>query len=362
VKGLTHFISGIAAVSFLPRVVERAAAARTMGEGAESSFLLALAGLYAILPDTLDFKLGRFLQPADVDVFPDQDDLDPQAIAEQMGKAMDKAWEENREIRIQFHTLRLSTDRWQQYKIHFDSENQKILITIGDIVTTSQVSFPGTAPENNQGIYTLQSARLLPGSTRDTTVDIMSGPMYGFRKDGQSLAVDFLPWHRTWSHSYTLGLALSLPLWCLGFLAGWKDPWLYALVAFIGFSVHITEDLTGHMGGSLIWPFIRRRTRGLCLFHAANPDANFVTDCIALSVILFNLDRFGPNLITLSAPLYFLIFLVGPLMLYFLPRTMKTRSIEIPMSGKQDERIEIKALRNRLGAEEIEDESDSVIV
>lgn len=330
-----------------------------MMENADSSFLLALAGMFAIMPDTLDFKVGRFFEKAEVNVSPKPDDLDAQGIAETLAGAMDRAWVEDREVRIQFNTLRISADRWQRYEIQFDTAAHEVRIIFGDVVTTSQVRFPGTAPDNPVGVAKLKHARLLPGSTRDTKVDIMSGPMYGFRKDGETLAVDFLPWHRTWSHSYTLGAALALPLWLIAFLAGWSQPWLYPMVAFLGFATHITEDLTGHMGGSLIWPFIRKRTRGMCLFHAANPDANFVTDFIAVTLIIFNIDRFGVDLIPISPPLYFLFFLIGPLILYYLPRNFKKRELVLE-AVTAPAATRTRAVRERLAAEEMEEEAESL--
>lgn len=351
-KGLTHFISGIAAASFIPAVVQRSAAARSGIDGAESSFLLAMAGLYAIMPDTLDFKVGRFFETADVDVFPEPGNIDAQAMATELGQIMDLAWTENRSTRIQFHTLQLSADRWQQYRINFDCENNAVEIVVGDVVTTSQVPFPGSAPENAVGRYELKHAKLLPGSARSSKVDIMSGPMYGFRKSSQGdyIEVEFLPWHRTWSHSYTLGAFLALPLWLLAWTMDWHNPWMYPLVAFIGFATHITEDLTGHMGGSLIWPFIRERTRGFCLFHASNPDANFVTDWLAVVVLIWNLDRMSQQVIPLSGPLYFLFFLVAPLIFYFLPRTL-VKQME-PAVVLPDETPEVRAARRMQAAGE----------
>jgi len=349
-KGLTHFISGIAAASFLPAVVQRSAVPRSGIEGAESSFLLALAGLYAIMPDTLDFKLGRFFEKADVDVFPDPHNINAQVMADALGQLIDRAWVEDKNLRIQFHTLQISADRWQQYRINFDTENDAVEVVIGDIVTTSQVPFPGTAPESSLGRYELKHARLLSGSARGSKVDIMSGPMYGFRKSkkGDYIEVDFLPWHRTWSHSYMLGIFLSLPLWPLAAFFGWETPWIYALVGFIGFATHITEDLTGHMGGSLIWPFMKERTRGLCLFHASNPDANFVTDWIALSIIIWNLDRFTSHIIPLSGFMYFLFFLIAPMIFYFLPRTINRNNEQLQIFP--DESLEAREARRMLAA------------
>jgi hypothetical protein len=360
-KGLTHFISAIAATSFIPDVVRRCAAERTGSEGAEASFMLALAGLYGILPDTLDFKVGRFFETADVEVFPDVKKPDPQAMADALGKAMDLAWHENREVRIQFHPIRLSADKWWQYEIKFDTTQQEVIIVIGEVVTTSQIAFRNTAPEIRVGIYRLKEARLLPGSTRDSKVDIMSGPMYAFKVVKGYLTVDFLPWHRTWSHSYTLGAVFALPLWGIAAFFGWHDPWLYALVAFLGFSTHITEDLTGFLGGSLIWPFIKERTKGLCLFHANNPDSNFITDFLAVILIIFNLDRFTVKIIPFSFPLYFLIFFILPVALYLAPRYLKQPQKELISPQNDSAKELIDAYRARMALAELEDEDDSEI-
>ncbi len=360
-KGLTHFVSGIATVTFFPEVVHRAMAARSMVPDAGSSFLIALAGMFAIMPDTLDFKLGRFLERADVEVTPDHRNPDAQAMADKLGQTMDRAWEENRSLRIQFHTLQYASDKWQRYRIRFDTKNQAVSIEMKDIVSTSQVPYPGTTPDNPVGTYKLKSAKLLPGTTRDNTVDIMSGPMYGFIPHPDYLEVEFLPWHRTWSHSYTLGAALSVIPFLIALFAGWSSARLYFLMPFLAFATHITEDLTGHMGGSLIWPFVRKRTRGLCLFHAANPSANFITDLLAVNIIIFNLDRFGPHLIPLNAFFYFMIFFIGPAMLYFLPRVAAYQRKPITEALKETRKQEQRSRRIQAAIDELESESDSVI-
>ena len=51
-KGITHFITGIAIATFFPEVV------RGAGEGA---LLPVLGGIAGILPDTIDFKFVRYL-------------------------------------------------------------------------------------------------------------------------------------------------------------------------------------------------------------------------------------------------------------------------------------------------------------
>ncbi len=52
-KGIVHFVSGLAAATFFPEAVNLAAT--------QSSFILVLGGIGGLLPDTLDFRLSRFL-------------------------------------------------------------------------------------------------------------------------------------------------------------------------------------------------------------------------------------------------------------------------------------------------------------
>ena len=52
-KGIAHFTAGLCAATFIPGVAESAAA---------GSLLIALGGAAGLLPDTLDFKLARYLK------------------------------------------------------------------------------------------------------------------------------------------------------------------------------------------------------------------------------------------------------------------------------------------------------------
>lgn len=51
-KGIAHFITGVAIATLFPEVVGRAA---------EGSLLPVLGGIAGLLPDTLDFKFVRYL-------------------------------------------------------------------------------------------------------------------------------------------------------------------------------------------------------------------------------------------------------------------------------------------------------------
>ena len=62
-KGIAHFVGGIAVASAFPSAVKAA----EMGSGI---YLLA-GGVFGLLPDTLDFKIGRYFCGFDIEVAPD---------------------------------------------------------------------------------------------------------------------------------------------------------------------------------------------------------------------------------------------------------------------------------------------------
>ncbi len=317
-KGLTHFMSGAAVASFFLPAVKMAGAERI---GGANSFILCLGGLFGIMPDTMDFKMGQFFTKAEHEIDPDPMNPDPQEMAEGLGKALDDAYEKGTMVKAQMYPMRLGADLWRQYVVNFDGQTNEVVIVLNEIVTTSQVPVLGSEPPKGKriGRYKIKGEFNITHG-RPSVVDIMSGPMYGFKKNEQGkMEIEFLPWHRTWSHSYVLGAMLSIPVWLIASLvAGWNIGWLYGLIAFLGFAVHLTEDLTGHMGGSLLWPLIKPRCNGLNLFKASNPHANFSVDYAAVILILFNLNRFAPEpAFTLSAFKYFLYALILPLGFYF---------------------------------------------
>lgn len=324
-KGFTHFMSGVALASFFPAAVKAAASTRIGIPDAQASFMLVLGGLYGIMPDTLDFKFGQFFSRAEIQVDCNPNEPDPAKMARQIGEAVEEAYRTGKYMRAQLYPMQLASHLWRQYLVKFDAEANEIVVVINEIVATNQIPFMGSEPkENRVGRYKLKEARLKDAHGRPSVVDIMSGPQFGFRKEEDGVInVEFLPWHRTWSHSYVLGLILALPWTILAFAMGWAHPWLYSIIAFLGFAIHITEDLTGHMGGSLIWPFKDKRYDGLSWFRASDPKANFSVDFTAMIIIVYNLWRFttpegiGGPLTVMPWYLYYLYFLVIPLTVYF---------------------------------------------
>ena len=73
-KGFCHFVTGIAAASAFPEAVKTAAS------GDPCPFIV--AGIAALLPDTIDFKILRFIKTYDIQVIPDPLSPDPAIIAD----------------------------------------------------------------------------------------------------------------------------------------------------------------------------------------------------------------------------------------------------------------------------------------
>lgn len=321
-KGLTHFMSGVALASFFTPAVLMAGKTGSSATAA-ASFILTLGGLYGIMPDTLDFKMGQFFSEPDVEIDCDPENPDPQKMAEQLGKAIDECWESGKEMKVQFYPMRLASNVWRQYVIKFDGNTNEVFIILNEAVSTSQIPFMGTVPENRVGRYKLK-ANLLETHGRPSVVDILSGPQFGFKKKGEHLLIEFLPWHRTWSHSYVLGAILTIPVLLLALFMQFPYPWLYPLIAFLGFSIHLTEDLTGHMGGSLIWPIKKERCDGAGWFRASNPHMNFLIDYSCTAIIIYNLWRITPPAYKLGVltPMpwykYYFLFLAIPVTVYLL--------------------------------------------
>ncbi|MDD5555968.1 MAG: metal-dependent hydrolase [bacterium] len=284
-KGITHFMTGVAVSSFFGRAVEMAEYDR--------SWILILGGMYGIMADTLDFKFYAFFSRDDHEVSPDPLRPDARTVAAQIGKAIEQAYDENRMVKIKCHTIRVGADLWRQYVIKFDAEKGEVVVVMNPIVTTSQIPYVGTEPkEHRVGRYKLR-VPLVETHGRPTVVDIMNGPQIGFKRTGDHVIVEFIPFHRTWTHSFFVGfLAAAVAALVASLGAGWGTGWYYGLVAMVAYWSHLASDLTGYMGASFFWPFWKKRTPGLGWFKAQNPHSNFIFNYFCLIVTIFNLNRF----------------------------------------------------------------------
>ena len=306
-KGIAHFITGVAVATFFPEIVHSAAADLTFGP--------VLGGIAGLLPDTLDFKFVRYFERLDDEIDPARitradGQPDPQAIAGRIAAAMNRAYAENRPVKVHLHTVRLGADLWRQWSVAFDLERHQVVVRIGPVVTTGQVPFAGSeVPGLGEGRAQV-AAPIRHTYDAETRIDIFSGPSLAFERvpgGGESapagqvsnlsnretesgedvIEVTFLPWHRAWSHSLFLALLLGA--------VGWLIAPVYGAVMALAVLAHIAEDQLGFMGSNLFFPFTRKRTLGLKLLRSGDAIPNFLTVWASLAVILLNLDRFSPS-------------------------------------------------------------------
>jgi len=284
-KGISHFITGIAIATFFPEIVRQA----ELG-----ALLPMLGGIGGILPDTIDFKLARYWERYDVSIDPG---LEPNAdvIADALVTAMQKAYAEGQDQNVVVHTIRLGVDLWREYVIRFDSGVGEVVVKIGPLVNTGQVTYVGTEPEGAQEVRRRIDVPLVHTYSDAYKVNIFSGPSFRFAREGDQLVVHFLDWHHRWTHSLILALGIGL---VIGLFVGLvTNEWVLAcwggLVTWLGYSGHILEDQLGHMGSNLFWPLTEKRIPGLGLIHAGDAIPNFLTVWTSLALILFNLDRFS---------------------------------------------------------------------
>ncbi len=331
-KGITHFLTGVAAASCFPLAIRSAFD--------EKSYLMVLGGVCGILCDTLDFKFARYLWKHDYRIRLTEDNLDPAIPAEAVAKAIDEAAATGRPVRLKLDVNRLSCNYYRTYAVQIDEKHKQVTCQIGPLKTMSHCMARGeNLPSDAARLRSIEKdgpaatmeklARELPalpdtippGETShvasfkadvnntyymDTEVGIFSGPDYEFvpEKDGR-VRIDFIPWHRRWSHSVTLGLLMGP----IGFalFAGWqallRGDWAgfanpYAVNAFfiaiLAFWTHVFVDQTGHLGSNLFPPWTHERRPGWKWCTSASPFPNLMVNIISVSIILWNINAYGP--------------------------------------------------------------------
>ena len=199
-KGIAHFITGVAIATFFPEVVQQAAS---------GSVLPMLGGIAGILPDTLDFKFVRYFERYTEEIDPGPEP-DAREIAERIVRAMRWAYESGAPQSVRLHTIRLGADLWRQYAIRFDPEQSKVAVRIGPLVNTGQVPLPVSEPEGAEEVQVKVGVPIAPTYNAENKIDIFSGPSFKFERQGDRLHIHFLDWHRRWSHSFLLAAALGL--------------------------------------------------------------------------------------------------------------------------------------------------------
>jgi hypothetical protein len=276
-KGVTHYIAGIAAASCLPAVVAAAA------DGNPLYFML--AGLTGLLPDTLDFKCYRYFYPCRDEVIPDSRAPDAQGIADALARAVARAQADGA-ASLRLSTVRLSGDRWLPYRVTFAPARREVTVTFEQPDDDDPTAFP-LAFRCREATAPLPCDILLEGDAA-TRVDILDGPIWAFRRSpGQGVHAAFIPWHRQWTHSFVcVALIAALALLANG---------TAACVVLLAGGLHILMDQLGHMGSAIWWPFCKPRIPGLQLAHASDSWPNLAAIWLALLLLFWNLARLTPD-------------------------------------------------------------------
>ncbi len=284
-KGISHFITGVAIATFFPEVVRN---------GAAGGLLPMLGGIGGILPDTIDFKFAKYWERFDVEIDPGPN-ADAAIIADVLVAAMRGTYESGKDCNLVAHTIRMGADLWREYIIRFIPDSDEIAVRIGPLVNTGQVPFAGSEPEGAQEVRRKVGIPVRNTYSEEYKINIFSGPSFRFAREGEGLRVHFLDWHHRWTHSLLLavGVGLVMGLLVALFTRDWSVAGWGALVTWLGFSGHILEDQMGHMGSNLFWPLTKQRIPGPGFVHASDAIPNFLTVWTSVALILFNLDRFS---------------------------------------------------------------------
>jgi membrane-bound metal-dependent hydrolase YbcI (DUF457 family) len=320
-KGISHFVTGVAVGTFFPDAVQAAAA---------GSFVLVLGGIGGLLPDTLDFKFARFVEAPDILIDPHPDHFDAQAIAETIASGIDRVGQTHHTEILKCNTMPLGLDWWRQYSLQFDTANRQVMIQIGPIVNTSQVPLAESTPRIAPGRAPIH-VPILPTYSEWMSVDIFGGPSFAIAWRHERVEIDFIPWHRQYSHSFLM--ALLFGLFC-GILFGWTAGW----VSGLGVLAHVLEDQLGYLGSNLWYPLTRVRSTGLKLIHATDAIPNFFTVGTSVMLILYNLDRFSVQP-RIDPWLYWgVLWLPFPLLLGWFLYTRMKRELHppLPLTSAQD--------------------------
>jgi membrane-bound metal-dependent hydrolase YbcI (DUF457 family) len=289
-KGFSHFMSGVAVASFGPWAIQAAM------DGNPIYFIL--GGACGILPDTIDFKFYRFFYHHDVYATPDPKNLDPQYVADEVARAVNLAVDEKRYVNLKLVSVRLGADFWQQYSVKFDNEKLEVLVKFGPVVNTGQVPVEGTEHGHPTVGRAKLKAKVIQTYDAALKVDIFDGPTVGLKPMANGdLDLEFLPWHREWSHSLTIGAMLGVLVGILAFfVSGWSAAWQCFVTIAACYGVHVVEDQLGHMGSNLFYPLTKNRTPGLQWMHSGDGLPNFLAVWTCCLLIFWNLYQGQPNM------------------------------------------------------------------
>lgn len=283
-KGITHFLTGIALATLFPEVTNA---------GVNGSLLPVVGGVGALLPDTLDFKFVQYWEQYDIELDPG---LQPNAeqLVETIADVIQSTYTSGRSVHLRAHTLQLGVDAWLRYTFEFSPSENLITVHVGPRVTTDQKITGGTHEILQTATRHLKVPMHIPYQ-RTYDIDIFQGPSFLFSRQDDAVNIQFLDWHHRWTHSLLIAPIVGFVIACLVALVfndAKAGQWAWILCT-IGYCAHVLQDQMGRMGCNLWWPLTKKRKSGLSLFRSGDFLPNSLTVILSLLLILYNLDRYG---------------------------------------------------------------------
>lgn len=259
-KGITHFCAGIAVASCFPYAIESAIAGKPI--------CFIVAGFLSLIPDTIDFKLLCFLKRVDYRIAPEHKEFDPQQIADDLARAVNNSHAMNKSQIVRLCSIRTSPDNWFEYSVTFkgceiivhDGSDEKKSKNIG----IAKIGIPFHCSYNST-----------------ITASIFTGPTITIIPKESHTLIDFLDWHRGFTHSFAFALVLSLIISIFNIQLG--------IIGFFAYASHILTDQLGHMGSAMLWPFKKQKIAGVALCYSSSTFANMFTTSTAILVTFANI-------------------------------------------------------------------------
>ncbi len=275
-------------------------------EGNPLYFLL--GGMAGLLPDTLDFKVGRYLHRPDVQVVPDPTNPDPKQIARAVSEAIVVAHDSGRPVTVALSTIRVGAGRWRAYEVLLDVMRRRVAVRMGPTVDTGGKRLSGAWEPRARAAQAALPCGLRIDYQAATVVDILRGPVFTMTpaSDGRVAAL-FIPWHRSWSHSLVTALLV-------GIAAGLVWGVTAGAVVFGAYGAHALLDQFGFMGSNLFWPYTGRRFPGWQLVGSGHTLANVSVVWSVCLLVFWNLWRLhAPELTAFAFPKLIVLGLALPL-------------------------------------------------
>jgi len=296
-KGFTHFVAGLAVTSFFPWAVEAAA------QGNPVYFLL--GGTFALLPDTLDFRIIRYFYRHGIEITPDPLDPDMQMVADALAQAIDAVG--TKPLRVRLNTIRIGTDSWQRYRIRINPETRQVIANLEDMIDTGGNSIEEQHPRKTKEARADFHRSIATEYLASFPVEMFDGPHLEITPaSNNEVLLRFIPWHRGYTHSFGVSIGLAMIAACFG-------AWQAAVVACCAHASHILLDQLGYMGSNLLWPLSNKRFPGFKLQHASSSFWNFATVWIAIALIYGNLHSHAPETPALPPIGYLIAAIILPL-------------------------------------------------